>query len=177
MSEKEFGHAIIDCERPLFGFALKLTHDRADAHDLMQETFIKAYTNKSKFKEGTNLKAWLYTIMRNAFISDYQKTLRRQTYVDNSEDLHLLNNTQTVKNHGEHHLSYTEILSEIERREQKIMKPFMMYSKGFKYKEIADALDIPLGTVKNRIHVAREQLQDYINKYRGGYRMISVSSS
>ncbi len=169
MSEREFGSAIHACERPLYGFAMKLTKDQDDAKDLMQETFIKAYTNKDKFKEGTNLKAWLYTIMRNSFITQYQKITRQKTFVDNSEDLHLINNAASVSaNEGEHNLSYQEIMDEIERLEEKHMKPFIMYSRGFKYIEIAERLNIPLGTVKNRIHVAREQLKDYILKFRGG---------
>ncbi len=168
MSEREFGAAIYDCEKPLFGFAMKLTKDRDDAKDLIQETFIKAYTNKEKFKEGTNLKAWLYTIMRNSFITQYQKTVRQKTYVDNSEDLHLLNSASSVSaNEGEHNLSFEEIQQEIRRLEEKHMEPFILYFRGFKYIEIAERLNIPLGTVKNRIHVAREQLKDYILKYRG----------
>ena len=77
-------------------------------------------------------------------------------------------NASVSANEGEHNLSYQEIMDEIERLEEKHMKPFIMYSRGFKYAEIAERLNIPLGTVKNRIHVAREQLKDYILKFRGG---------
>ena len=168
MSEVEFGTAINNCEKPLFGFAMKLTKDQDDAKDLMQETFIKAYTNKDKFKEGTNLKAWLYTIMRNSFITQYQKAARQKTFVDNSEDLHLINSSSTMAyNDGEHNLSYDELLKEINNLDEKHMRPFVMYSRGFKYIEIADRLNIPLGTVKNRIHVAREVLKNYIARFRG----------
>ncbi len=162
MSEVEFGTAINSYSKPLYGFAMKLTKDRDDANDLMQETFIKAYTNKDKFKEGTNLNAWLFTIMRNSFITQYQKAVRQKTYVDNSEDLHLLNNSSNVSdNDGEHSLRVKEINERIDRLPIKYREPFVMYTRGFKYIEIAERLQIPLGTVKNRIHVARHELQSF----------------
>lgn len=166
MSEVEFGTAIHNYEKPLFGFAMKLTKDDSDAKDLMQETYVKAYTNKDKFREGTNLNAWLFTIMKNSFITQYQKTKRRQTYVDNSEDLHLLN-TATSHNEGARNLSLNELESRIETLDEKHKHPFLMYIEGFKYQEIAEKLNIPLGTVKNRIHVARYELQEYVMRVRG----------
>ena len=166
MSEVEFGTAIQNYEKPLFGFAMKLTKDDSDAKDLMQETYVKAYTNKDKFREGTNLNAWLFTIMKNSFITQYQKTKRRQTYVDNSEDLHLLN-TVTSSNEGARNLSLNELEARVDKLDEKHKYPFLMYIKGFKYQEIAEKLNIPLGTVKNRIHVARYELQEYVMRVRG----------
>lgn len=166
MSELEFGAAINNYSKPLWGFAMKLTRDDSDAKDLMQETFVKAYTNKEKYREGTNLNAWLFTIMKNSFITQYQKVKRRQTYVDNSEDLHLLN-TAVSHNGGARNLSYEELDNRIESLQSKFREPFKMFVEGFKYQEIAEELNIPLGTVKNRIHVARYELQEYVMKLRG----------
>ena len=165
MSEVEFGTAIHNFSKPLYGFAMKLTKDRDDANDLMQETFIKAYTNKDKFQEGTNLNAWLFTIMRNSFITQYQKAVRQKTFVDTSEDLHLINsNTHVSSNDGEHNLRLKEINDKIGELPTKYRDPFVMYTRGFKYIEIAERLDIPLGTVKNRIHVARHELQGFFGR-------------
>ena len=166
MSEVEFGTAINSYAKPLFGFAMKLTKDDSDAKDLMQETFVKAYTNKDKFREGTNLNAWLFTIMKNSFITQYQKAARQKTYVDTSEDLHLLN-TAVSHNEGARNLSLSELEARIEALDEKHRQPFVLYTKGFKYQEIAEKLNIPLGTVKNRIHVARHDLQAYVMKFRG----------
>lgn len=166
MSEVEFGAAIHNYEKPLFGFAMKLTKDDSDAKDLMQETYVKAYTNKDKFREGTNLNAWLFTIMKNSFITQYQKTKRRQTYVDQSEDLHLLNTAMSY-NDGARNLSLTELEKRIDALDEKHKYPFLMYIEGYKYQEIADELNIPLGTVKNRIHVARYEMQEYVMRVRG----------
>ncbi|MFZ9046382.1 MAG: RNA polymerase sigma factor [Cyclobacteriaceae bacterium] len=160
MSEKEFGSAIYSHEKPLKGFAMKLTQDYDEASDLLQETFFKAYKNRTKFKEGTNLSAWLYTIMKNAFITRYQKMARQNTFVDTTEDAHHLNSGGTpVQNQAVSNLTMQELESMLNRLDRRFREPFIMYFRGFKYHEIAQRLDLPLGTIKNRIHVARQELQ------------------
>jgi RNA polymerase sigma-70 factor (ECF subfamily) len=165
MSEVEFGYAITSHSKALMGFAMKLTKDYDQANDLLQETYFKAIRNKDKFREGTNLAAWLYTIMRNAFITNYQKMMRQKTFVDTTEDLHHLNTYKSnISNEAIVKLSVEEIEDLIDNLEERFREPFIMYYRGFKYEEIAERLDIPLGTVKNRIHVARKELQYRIDK-------------
>jgi len=165
MSEREFGSAITSHTKPLMGFAMKLTRDYDEANDLLQETFFKAYRNQHRFQEGTNLSAWLFTIMKNAFITNYQRMIRQKTFVDNTEDLHHINSSSIiVSNAALHELSMKELNDAIDAIEVKFSEPFMMYFKGFKYHEIAERLGLPLGTIKNRIHVARNLLQEIIQR-------------
>lgn len=164
MSEQEFGSAMYSHEKPLKGFAMKLTQDYDEACDLLQETFFKAYKNRTKFKEGTNLSAWLYTIMKNAFITRYQKMTRQKTFVDTTEDAHHLNTGgEPVHNQAMSNMTMQELESMLNRLDGRFREPFVMYYRGFKYHEISDRLNLPLGTIKNRIHVARQELQYKIN--------------
>lgn len=147
-------------------FALRLTKDADDADDLLQETMLKAFTNHEKFADGTNLKAWLYTIMKNTFITNYQRDQRRNTFIDTTENMHFLNNS----NHQTENLVNSTFMMEdinfaIDRLEDCYRDPFIMHYRGFKYHEIADRLNIPIGTVKNRIHIARKELKDCLMQY------------
>jgi RNA polymerase sigma-70 factor (ECF subfamily) len=147
-------------------YALKLTKDMEEAKDLLQETIFKAIKNKEKFTEGTNLKAWLYTIMKNTFITNYQRVVRRGTFIDSTENLHYINSTDSVISN----LAYSAFANEdIEAAMDKLADtyktPFLMYFHGYKYHEIADELNIPIGTVKNRIHIARKELKKNLTSY------------
>jgi len=147
-------------------FAFKLTKDTEDANDLLQETMLKAFTNREKFSEGTNLKAWLYTIMKNTFITNYQRLLRRNTFIDSTDTSYFINSNNNVTNN----LAYSEfamhdILQAIDKLEEVYKTPFMMHYRGFKYNEIAERLKIPIGTVKNRIHIARKELKESLAQY------------
>lgn len=146
--------------------AIKLTKDVEQANDLMQETLIKAFVNRDKFKEGTNLQAWLYTIMKNIFITNYQRLARRKTLLDQTNNQMLLNSSgQTVENKAYSNFAIEEINGAIDKIKKIYRIPFKLYFKGFKYQEIADALDIPIGTVKNRIHMARQMLKGTLQQY------------
>ncbi|EOZ95973.1 RNA polymerase ECF-type sigma factor [Indibacter alkaliphilus LW1] len=148
-------------------FALKLTRDMDDANDLLQDTMVKAFTNKDKFTEGTNLKAWLYTIMKNTFITNYQRMVRRGTFVDTTDNLHYINSGDALIENGAFgDFTMDDIYTAIESLDDVYKVPFMMHYKGFKYHEIADKLEIPIGTVKNRIHIARKLLKEDLNVYR-----------
>lgn len=151
---------------PLRGFALKLHKDAEDANDLLQETLYKAFSQKDKFQEGSNLSAWLHTIMRNTFINNYRKTVRQQTFIDRSENSHFINNQDTISiTDATSELNYEELIRQIDSLEEMYSKPFLMYFKGFKYQEIAKTLEIPEGTVKNRIHTARKILKAKILRF------------
>lgn len=147
-------------------FALKLTKDTEQANDLLQETMLKAFTNKDKFAKGTNLKAWLYTIMKNTFITNYQRLTRRNTFIDNTNNLHYINSVDnTVDNSAYANFTLQDINQAINKLDKIYSTPFMLHFKGFKYHEIAETLDIPIGTVKNRIHIARKELKASLKQY------------
>ncbi|NIK74268.1 RNA polymerase sigma-70 factor (ECF subfamily) [Thermonema lapsum] len=164
-STSDFGHILQEAAASLRPFAFRMVKDKEAVDDLIQETLYKALNNKDKFSAGTNLKAWLYTIMKNTFISQYQKNSRRQTFVDTTENQHFINSGERIAyNDALSNLSTQEIIDAIESLAEHYRVPFLMYYRGFKYQEIAERLDIPIGTVKNRIHIARKQLKEKLSK-------------
>lgn len=154
-------------QRELFRFAFKLTADREEANDLLQETSLKALDNEEKFTPDTNFKGWMYTIMRNIFINNYRKTVRDQTFVDQTDNLFHLNLPQDS---GFDSTEGAYDLKEIHRIVNALPKdyrvPFAMYVSGFKYREIAEKLGLPLGTVKSRIFFTRQRLQNDLKDFR-----------
>jgi RNA polymerase sigma-70 factor (ECF subfamily) len=164
-STSDFGHILQEAAVSLRPFAFRMVKDKDAVNDLIQETLYKALNNKDKFSAGTNLKAWLYTIMKNTFISQYQKNSRRQTFIDATENQHFINSGERIAyNDALSNLSTQEIIDAIESLAEHYRIPFLMYYRGFKYQEIAERLDIPIGTVKNRIHIARKQLKEKLSK-------------
>ncbi len=165
MQSLEFS-SIDQVSKSLKPFALKLTKDVEQANDLLQETMLKAFTNKDKFAKGTNLKAWLYTIMKNTFITNYQRLARRNTFIDSTNNLHYINSVDnTVDNNAYANFTLQDINKAINKLDKAYSTPFIMHFKGFKYHEIADNLEIPIGTVKNRIHIARKELKESLKQY------------
>ncbi len=162
----EFNNELINMEDSLERFALSLTSDRDEAKDLLQETYLKALTYRDKFQEFTNLKAWAYTIMKNTFINNYRKSVRENTTVDNTKDLYYLNNSKEshlIKPDSEY--SYKEINKAIEALDDEFKVPFKLHTEGFKYKEIAEKLDLKIGTVKSRIFFTRKKLMESLKDY------------
>jgi len=169
MSTKEFTNQVLDLKQPLNYFALQLTNNHQDAEDLLQDTFTKAIAYQSKFKEKTNLKAWLYTIMKNTFINNYRRAVKANTIFDNTEDSYYLNSSKGNEgSNPQSVLSIKEMWSAVEELEDDYRIPFISHYKGFKYKEIAEELDLPIGTVKSRIFLARKKLMDQLNGYGEG---------
>jgi len=167
MTTLEFSYSLNKLSKSLKPFALKLTRDSDDANDLMQDTVVKAFSNKDKFTEGTNLKAWLYTIMKNTFITNYQKMVRRGTFIDTTDNLHYINSgSSMIENEAYSNFTMEDINTTLDQLEDVYKTPFLMHFKGYKYHEIAKNLTIPIGTVKNRIHIARKILKDELNIYR-----------
>lgn len=160
MTALEFSYNVVTTSKALKPFAIKLTRDSEDANDLLQETVLKAFNNREKFSEGTNLKAWLYTIMKNTFITNYQRMVRKNTFIDTTDNLHFINSASgNISNGAFNSFAHEEIYQAIEALDDVYKIPFMMHFRGFKYNEIADHLEIPIGTVKNRIHIARKELK------------------
>jgi len=167
MTAIEFTNQVQKLSYSLKPVAMNLTRDLDDAKDLIQETLLKALTNKDKFKAGTNLKAWLYTIMRNSFINNYNKITKRSSTLDNTDFLKYLNadDSYVTHNGATSKFALKDINNAIEFLDEEYRTPFMMYFTGYKYLEIAEKLQIPIGTVKNRIHLARKELKAMLSVY------------
>ncbi len=166
MSALEFNYSLSLASKYLKPFAIRLTKNLEDANDLIQETLTKAFLNRDKFIDGTNFKAWLYTIMKNTFITNYQKMLRRNTFIDTTDNLFHINSSQYVAlNSAESDFAQNDINKAIDNLEECLKTPFNLYYRGFKYEEISERLKIPLGTVKNRIHIARKELKSKLSIY------------
>ena len=166
MTALEFNFHINKVSKTLRPFALRLTRDHDDANDLLQDTLMKAFMNRDKYSDGTNLKAWLYTIMKNTFITNYQRMVRKNTFIDTTENLHYINSVDSVTdNEAYSNFAMEEINGAIDSLDEAYKMPFMMHFRGFKYHEIAAKLNIPIGTVKNRIHIARKELKEKLSVY------------
>jgi RNA polymerase sigma-70 factor (ECF subfamily) len=166
MTVTEFTYNIGKVSKSLRPFALRLTRDSEDANDLLQETLMKAFNNRDKFTSGTNLKAWLYTIMKNTFITNYQRLVRRNTFIDTTENAHYINSMEhATQNLAETSFTMYDIQQALAQIDETYRTPFVMYFKGYKYHEISQNLDIPIGTVKNRIHIARKELKTLLKNY------------
>lgn len=166
MAAFDFNMQIAQSSQTLYAFAYKLTRDIEDAKDLIQETAYRALLNKEKFRLGTNLKAWLYTIMRNIFINNYRRESRSRIISDETENQYYINTlARSIGNYGETSLGLKEIEQAMSEIDSSICVPFIMYFEGYKYHEIAKHLSIPLGTVKSRIFFARKELQRKIGRH------------
>lgn len=163
MSTTEFNDKFDSMSAILNSFAYNLTKNVEDAKDLYQETAFRAMTNREKFRPGTNFKAWLFTIMKNIFINNYRKKVKANTIMDSTDNLFYINSGDTtISNDGESDIMMKELNKMIEVLDDSIKIPFLMHYRGYKYQEIADHLDLPLGTVKSRIFFARKELKQLI---------------
>lgn len=153
-------------------YAVSLTMNLDDAEDLLQDTYLKVMQNENSYKEDTNLKAWVITIMKNTFINNYRRKQRSKVFIDQSEDLYYLSNTITSKeDNADMHLYYTEINKKIQEKKEEQKKPFEMFIDGYKYQEIADEMNISIGTVKSRIFFMRKRLMEELNDYVSSARV------
>lgn len=166
MSAVEFDKMLLENADFLKPFAVNLTRDNESAKDLCQETLYKALANREKYHVGTNIRAWLYTIMRNIFINDYRRKVKQNTIFDNSPNDFLLNyNQATIANRAESDMNIKEVKQAIQNLPDIFKIPFLLYFEGYKYHEIANALSEPLGTIKSRIHFARKLLKEQVSRY------------
>lgn len=165
MSGKEtFKTSVIGMQGNLLSFALKLTPNREEAHDLVQDTTLKALDNEAKFTDNTNFSGWMLTIMRNIFINNYRKKVRENTVVDTTEDLYHLNVSQEGVITPDGAYAAGEITTLLEGFPADYRQPFSMHVAGYKYEEIAEKLDMPLGTVKSRIFFTRKRLRELLKE-------------
>lgn len=173
MSTIEFSDKFDALTSSLNSFAYNLTKNDEDAKDLYQETAFRAMTNREKFQPGTNLKAWLFTIMKNIFINNYRKKVKRNTIIDSTDNMFFINSGSVlISNEAGSNILMQELERMIGELEDNIKIPFMKHYEGFKYQEIADELDLPLGTVKSRIFFARKALKEKILNHYGDYNLV-----
>lgn len=166
-NKSPFKSSVLKMQPSLLNFALKLTLNKDEARDLVQETTLKALNSEEKFIDNTNFKGWILTIMRNIFINNYRKAVRENTVVDTSEDLYHLNLAQDSGFHTpDGAYAVSEISQIIGRFPDSYRKPFNMHVAGYKYEEIAERLSMPLGTVKSRIFQTRKRLRELLSDYR-----------
>ncbi|MFN8298947.1 MAG: RNA polymerase sigma factor [Chitinophagales bacterium] len=157
----ELSTEIKSYEALLRPFAFNLTKSKEETEDLIQDTFYRALANREKFSEGTNFKAWLFTIMRNIFINNYRRKQKGVVVSDVSKDGFIINNAKTVdRNRSERSFLAEDIQKAMSMVNEDFTAPFLMYHNGFHYQEIAEQLNLPLGTVKSRIFSARKELQE-----------------
>lgn len=166
MSNAEFSLLLTENAEFLRPFAINLTKDYEAAKDLYQDTLYRAFSYKDKYNVGTNIKAWLYTIMRNIFINDYRRKSKQARVFDHSPNDFLINQTPIkVLNDGITNVNLKEVKKMVHDLPELFRTPFSLYVEGYKYNEISDALNEPLGTIKSRIHFARKILKQKIQRY------------
>jgi RNA polymerase sigma factor (sigma-70 family) len=166
MTQIQFNNELVGLRKKLRFYALRLTADEEKADDLLQETMLKALTYREKYTQNTNLKAWIYTIMKNTFINDYRKNVRvRNTINDTNGDFHLYFSQDKVYPAPDSFFRANEITEAIENLDEEYRIPFKMFIDGYKYKEIADKLNLPIGTVKSRIFFTRKKLTSALKEY------------
>lgn len=166
MTAVEFTHKIASLRPTLQNFTRRFTNDREESHDLVQDTMLKALMYQDKFREDTNLKGWLFTIMRNTFINNYRKNQRARTSNDTTKDLYFLNVEEDhTFNRPQESMEFKEIWRNVNHVKDELLIPFKMHTTGYKYHEIAEHLGIPIGTVKNRIFHARKEIQKRLQGY------------
>ena len=166
MTAYEFNSRLIGMKSNLQRFAMSLTSDRDTALDLVQDTYLKAITNKEKFVDYTNLKAWVFTIMKNTFINNYRRNVKENTIIDGTQDLYYLNQPHDKGFISpESHNAEGEIEKAIDSLEDEFRIPFRMHIAGYKYKEISDELGLKIGTVKSRIFFTRQKLMHKLKDY------------
>lgn len=162
-----FKSSVLGMQSNLLSFAMKLTLDKDEAQDLVQDTTLKALNNEEKFVDNTNFKGWMLTIMRNIFINNYRKSSRENTMVDSSEDLYHLNLSQDSGfETPDGAYAVGEISTIISGFPADYREPFSLHVAGYKYEEIAEKLSMPLGTVKSRIFFTRKRLREILKDYR-----------
>ncbi len=167
MGTEKFQNELMKLQGNLLNFAYMLTSNRDDAYDLLQDTTLKALDNEAKFAENTNFKGWVFTITRNIFINNYRRAARTATVADTTENLYHLNLSQdSGLDTPEGSYTAAEITDAINAFADEYRIPFSMHVAGYKYNEIAEKMELPLGTVKSRIFFARKKLQEQFADYR-----------
>lgn len=167
MEKSQFYKKIVSVQESMLTVALRLTANKDDARELMQETTLRVLSNREKFVDNTNFKGWCYQIMKHIFINDYHRFLRERICMDKDTDLYNLQEDTTYGLSGAADPCDLEAINAaIAALSDELRIPFSLYVAGFKYVEIADRLNKPLGTVKNLIYTARQCLKKELVDFR-----------
>ena len=168
MSTYDFNQQLVGLRHQLYYFALSLTHDRETADDLLQESMLRALTYSDKFRDNTNFKAWVYTIMKNTFINAHRRNKRTDRVMDHVERVRERSSLVETPATAESTVRMSEIQGALGKLDNIFRTPFQLHHDGYKYHEIADQLAIPVGTVKSRIHQARYRLMGMLSDAPAG---------
>jgi RNA polymerase sigma-70 factor, ECF subfamily len=175
--QSQFADVAMEYMPSLYTAAMRMTRNSADAEDLVQETYLKAYRAYGRFEEGTNLKAWLYKILTNTFINSYRARQRRpeESDIDDVEELYLYHRLggleaarggQSAEDEVFSHITDDEVKEAIESLPESFRLAVLLADiEGFSYKEIAEITDVPVGTVMSRLHRGRRALQKALASY------------
>ena len=175
--QAEFADQAMEYMPALYSAALRMTRNGADAEDLVQETYLKAFRSFGGFQAGTNLRAWLYRILTNTFINSYRTKKRRpvETELDEGEDLHLFRRlggleafaaSRSAEDELMDWFTDAEVTDALESLPESFRIPVLLADvEGFSYKEIAEMLEIPIGTVMSRLHRGRKSLQKKLYEF------------
>ena len=166
MTALEFNHKIIGLRENMKNFAYSLTTDREDANDLIQDTYVRVIRHKNHFDPSTNLKAWIFTIMKNTFINKYRKENRIKKVIVHSSDLHIIHSVQSGYMNADANYNLSELEMMINDLAEMHRIPFQMHFQGYMYKEIAEQLNISIGTVKSRIFFCRKKMKEKLNSFQ-----------
>jgi len=166
MTQLQFHTALLGQQKRLLIYAMSLTSDTANAQDLLQETFLKALIYSDKFTQNTNFTAWVFTIMKNTFINNYRRNMSAKSTFDTTiNEFHLKIEPDKGYPSPESVYNSKEIIKCIDALEDEYKIPFNMFIEGFKYKEIAEELNLPLGTIKSRIFCTRKKLGKSLKEF------------
>ncbi|MGM9476187.1 RNA polymerase sigma factor [Pedobacter sp. GSP4] len=166
MTQTEFSQQTSILAPALYQFAMRYTKDHEDSSDLVQDTMMKAFKYYAQFEPGSNLKAWLFTIMKNTFINNYRRKTKTNALISQNEEISYQDlKFSSTQNAGEGTLIMKDIKKALKNIPECYSTPFISYFEGYKYHEIAETLNLPIGTVKTRIHIARKLLKEYLQTY------------
>ena len=163
MTTIEFNQLVNKIESLLFGFAMRLTRNKENAKDLMQETLMRCYDKRNRFKMGTNFKSWATTVMYNSYINHYRKRKTRNKVIKPIEDFNYMVENKSVEGNAYSRIMMKELRNIVGNLSKDYQVPFDMFVQGFQYDEIAQKLELPMGTVKSRIFYARKKLKGMCN--------------
>jgi RNA polymerase sigma-70 factor (ECF subfamily) len=171
--QNEFQNVVMPHKNDLYNYALAIARNSDDAQDLVQETYFKAYKNYHQFEGGTNSKAWMFMILKNTFINNYRKLKREPSKVDYDEIEDIYENIKSEQSKDNNldldfynNLFDDDFSSALTKLPEKMKEVFLLCDlEGYSYEEISEIVDIPIGTVRSRLHRARKLLQDELFGY------------